>query len=67
MLAARSAGPLEALRARLEAAGATAALSTAIVDRERPQTVVTLAPCAVIDAAGPATGVGDQLRLAAET
>jgi Domain of unknown function (DUF4166)/Semialdehyde dehydrogenase, NAD binding domain len=56
VLAARSAGPPDALRARLEAAGARAALSAAVVDRDRPQTVMALAPWAVIDAAGPFQG-----------
>jgi Domain of unknown function (DUF4166)/Semialdehyde dehydrogenase, NAD binding domain len=56
VLAARSAVSLEALKTRLQAAGAQAALSVAVVDREEPQTVVALQPWAVIDAAGPFQG-----------
>ncbi len=65
VLAARTAAPLEALRARLAAAGAQAALSTAVVDREQPQTVAALKSWAVIDAAGPFQGAGYGLALAA--
>jgi short subunit dehydrogenase-like uncharacterized protein len=55
VLAARSAEPLEALRARL-AAASQAAISTAAVDRDEPRTVVALQPWAVIETAGPFQG-----------
>ena len=53
VLAARRARPLEALAAELRAAGAAAAIETAVFDRERPAALAALAPWAVVDAAGP--------------
>lgn len=64
VLAARTQAPLEALRARLAAAGAKASLSTAVVDRGKPGTVTALAPWAVINSAGPFQGAGYELARA---
>lgn len=63
VLAARRAGPLEALKARL-APGAKAAIGVAVVDCARPQSVVALAPWAVIDASGPFQGASYELARA---
>jgi hypothetical protein len=64
VLAARTAAPLEAMRARLAMAGAQATLSVAVADRTRPATVTDLAPWAVIDAAGPFQGASYELTRA---
>jgi hypothetical protein len=64
VLAARTAGPLEAMRDQLAAAGARAALGAAVVDRGEPGSVTTLAPWAVIDAAGPFQGASYALARA---
>ena len=53
VLVARRIEPLEALCARLVEANATAAITVARADRTRPAEIVSLAPWAVIDAAGP--------------
>jgi hypothetical protein len=63
VLAARRRGPLEALRARL-APRAQAELDTAVVDCARPESVVALAPWAVIDASGPFQGASYALARA---
>lgn len=62
VLAARRPEPLARLEGEL--AGAPAGIETALIDRDRPQTLAGLAPFAVIDAAGPFQGQDGAFALA---
>lgn len=53
VLAARRTGPLEALKARLEAGGAKARIMVAALERADEAALAALAPFAVADASGP--------------
>ncbi|HEX5775321.1 MAG TPA: saccharopine dehydrogenase NADP-binding domain-containing protein, partial [Caulobacteraceae bacterium] len=60
VLAARRAAPLRALAQRLGGR-----VEVAVFDRGGPETLATLEPWAVVDAAGPFQGAGYRLALAA--